>query len=412
MSSLDAAEAQLEALRSAISSLESGGAASRDDVLRDLKALRVSVAADSEKVAATAAERDRVAGQVKELTEGNAKLRYQIAQLQRAHGDAGAPGAAAPAAAAAAAPAPAPAPAPAAAGGTAMIEGPDGASFPATDKLYFEEMQRCECEAAVLCVGSVEEKGATKTVVVLDQTVMHPQGGGRASPRPPAPPLPRPATRSLTICRRTEPTDVGTLTCGDSVFTVEMVRAVGGNLDSLIYHYGSFAGAPFATDAKVQVAVEPTNRQLCARLHSAGHLVDDAMKLCGDELAASLKPTKGYHFKDGPYVEYSGAVPAPQREPLARLLEETLNRLIAEGSTVRVVQAAYEEIPKLCGEAFCDGPLMALIPKDRKTRVVIVKDIGCPCGGTHVADIAEIGKITISKIKVKKGKTSVCYRLA
>ena len=197
MSTLDAAEAQLEALRSAISSLESGGAASRDDVLRDLKALRVSVAADSEKVATTAAERDRVAEQVKDLTEGNAKLRYQIAQLQRANGDtpAAAPAAAAPAAAAAA-----PAPAPAAAGGTAMIEGPDGASFPATDKLYFEEMQRCECEAAVLCVGSVEEKGATKTVVVLDQTVMHPQGGGRASPRPPAPPLPRPATRRLTIC--------------------------------------------------------------------------------------------------------------------------------------------------------------------------------------------------------------------
>ena len=100
MSALDAAEAQLEALRSAISSLESGGAASRDDVLRDLKALRVSVAADSEKVAATAAERDRVAEQVKELTEGNAKLRYQIAQLQRANGDtpAAAPAAAAPAA--------------------------------------------------------------------------------------------------------------------------------------------------------------------------------------------------------------------------------------------------------------------------------------------------------------------------
>ena len=202
MSTLDAAEAQLEALRSAISSLESGGAASRDDVLRDLKALRVSVAADSEKVAATAAERDRVAEQVKELTEGNAKLRYQIAQLQRANGDtpAAAPAAAAPAAAAAA---PAPAPAPAAAGGTAMIEGPDGASFPATDKLYFEEMQRCECEAAVLCVGSVEEKGATKTVVVLDQTVMHPQGGGRASPppaRPASPPSYHCATRSLTIC--------------------------------------------------------------------------------------------------------------------------------------------------------------------------------------------------------------------
>jgi Ser-tRNA(Ala) deacylase AlaX len=47
----------------------------------------------------------------------------------------------------------------------------------------------------------------------------------------------------------------------------------------------------------------------------------------------------------------------------------------------------------------------------RTTRVVIVHELGCPCGGTHVADIAEIGNIVISKIKVKKGNTQICYRL-
>ena len=53
-------------------------------------------------------------------------------------------------------------------------------------------------------------------MVLLDQTVMHPQGGG-------------------------QPTDTGAITGpGGVVFNVDMVRAMGGNLDSLICHYGAF----------------------------------------------------------------------------------------------------------------------------------------------------------------------------
>ena len=35
------------------------------------------------------------------------------------------------------------------------------------------------------------------------------------------------------------------------------------------------------------------------------------------------------------------------------------------------------QIPELCGEPFTKGPLMALLPTDRTTRVVLVKDLGC-----------------------------------
>ena len=56
---------------------------------------------------------------------------------------------------------------------------------------------------------------------------------------------------------------------------------------------------------------------------------------------------------------------------------------------------------------------MELLPKDRTTRVVVVKDLGCPCGGTHVKDIAEIGlDFVVTGIKVKKNKTKISYRLS
>lgn len=378
-----AAEARLAVLKGQINDLENGKLVSKATVLADLKALRVTVAAETAKMQRIGERRDELAEQVKAMKTANSKLRYQNDQLKKEtsakeNGHQ------------------------AKAGfqmssesmkkadkvdssGTVQVEGPQGSLYPATQKLYFE-MQRYSCDSTVLGVSTVEEKGQMKTVVILDQTVMHPQGGG-------------------------QPTDLGELRSGGLIFKVDMVRAVGGNLDSLIYHFGTFEGAPFEAGETVKVSIDEDHRKLCARLHSAGHLVDDAMKLCGDPLAAGLKPTKGYHFADGPYVEYEGKIPADQREPLAKLIETTLQSLVKEGSPVRIVDATYDQLPKLCGEAFCSGPLMDLIPKDRLTRIVIVKDLGCPCGGTHVSDIKEIGHIVVTKVKVKKNKTQICYKL-
>ena len=377
------AEARLAALKAQINDLEDGKAVAKAAVLADLKALRVTVAAETARAQQVGQRRDELAAQAKAMETANSKLRYQNDQLKKA----------------------ASAPASAEQGkagfqmssesmkqaeqvdssGTAQVEGPQGVLYPVTNKLYFE-MQRYTCDGTVLGVGTVEEKGEAKTVVILDQTVMHPQGGG-------------------------QPTDLGELRAGATLFKVDMVRAVGGNLDSLIYHFGAFEGAPFSAGDTVAVTIDEDHRKLCARLHSAGHLIDDAMKLCGDPLAQTLKPTKGYHFADGPYVEYEGKIPPDQRDPLAKLIETTLQALVKDGNPVRVVDAPYDQLEKLCGEAFCSGPLMDLIPKDRLTRIVIVKELGCPCGGTHVADINEIGHIVVTKVKVKKNKTQICYKL-
>ena len=52
-------------------------------------------------------------------------------------------------------------------------------------------------------------------------------------------------------------------------------------------------------------------------MHSAGHLIDLAMAKVG---RGDLVPTKCYHFMDGAYVEYEGAVASDDRQKLVENL--------------------------------------------------------------------------------------------
>ena len=55
-----------------------------------------------------------------------------------------------------------------------------------------------------------------------------------------------------------------------------------------------------------------------ARLHSAGHLLDSAVH----RLGLDVSPGKGYHFPDGAYVEYTGSIPAEDRERVKQDIEQ------------------------------------------------------------------------------------------
>jgi len=79
--------------------------------------------------------------------------------------------------------------------------------------------------------------------------------------------------------------------------------------DDVILHIGKFepAGATFAEGSEVECHVDEAKRRLFARVHSAGHLLDVAMLKAG---RSDLRPSKGYHFAQGAYVEYIGNVEA------------------------------------------------------------------------------------------------------
>lgn len=224
-----------------------------------------------------------------------------------------------------------------------------------TNLLYLEHMQQYTCEAQVVSVLTVD--GATS--VVLDKTVFYPQGGG-------------------------QPCDTGRITSTNSaVFVVSDVRK---DLEGVVQHTGTFEDAAFAEGARVMCVIDVERRVLNTRCHSGGHLIDMGLK----QLGLAWEPQKGYHFPAGPYVEYTGVLADADIESTRVALENACNQLIGEGITTRVDS----------------------VPGQERGRVVLYGDFGIFCGGTHVAALANIGRVTIRKIKKERGIIRVAYAVA
>jgi hypothetical protein len=85
-----------------------------------------------------------------------------------------------------------------------------------------------------------------------------------------------------------------------------------------------------------------------------------------------------YHYPDGPYVEYTGKIPAEKRDEVQKNLEIEANRLVALGGPVDVEMANPNRVTELCGS------FPEYLPKDVDARLVNVGGLWCPCGGTHV----------------------------
>ncbi|KAJ4825988.1 hypothetical protein Tsubulata_033212 [Turnera subulata] len=242
---------------------------------------------------------------------------------------------------------------------------------------YYHDTWKLQSNSTLL---SFSKGSDGRIALVLGSTIFHPQGGG-------------------------QPADTGTITGSDFKFTVQDVRSK----DGIVYHYGVFEGstgrdfeAEIGEGREVLLFVDGPRRQLNSRLHSAGHLLDVCMQNVG---LGHLEPGKGYHFPDGPFVEYKGTIPQNELQRKQNELELEASTLISTGGRVLVSVLPYEEAAELCG-----GCLPDYIPKGSTPRVVkLGNNRGCPCGGTHVSDISDIISLKVSQIRTKKGMTKVFY---
>ncbi len=237
-----------------------------------------------------------------------------------------------------------------------------------TKLLCLEDFTLLTTDATVLDV--FEEEG--KTVVVLDQTVFYPQGGG-------------------------QPYDTGVITGPSGSFAVEAVHFV----DGIVKHIGSMGNGTVSSGEAVHCVVDAERRQLHSRLHSAAHVITMGVY----RLGLPWTPGKGYHFPQGSYVEY-GAPAVSDKEKIKSDLEQACNDCVAEDRLTTIRFMPKEKMHEVCLHVPDN------LPEGKPARVVMYGDFGVPCGGTHVTHLGEIGHIAIRKMRGDGGVIRVSYEIS
>ena len=223
-----------------------------------------------------------------------------------------------------------------------------------TELLYLKDTYLFSWSAGIIETWR-DESGDS---IILDQTLFYPQWGG-------------------------QPSDIGLISNESAIFRVTRVRI---DEYGIVSHYGSYESWEFKTGTTISMQIDQATRLQNARNHSAGHLIDVAMKQIRYD---QLKPMKWHHFPDGCYVEYSWRLD----EDITEQLQEAVNTVIAENIPVIVSAHTSDKAP------------IGKIPR----YVAFEWYEWCGCGGTHVRSSLEIGKVTIRKVKSKDTTVKVSY---
>ncbi|MHA7275449.1 alanine--tRNA ligase-related protein [Arthrobacter sp. Hz1] len=239
----------------------------------------------------------------------------------------------------------------------------------ATELIYLNDFDVLTGSARVLSV-STDDDG--RTDVVVDRTCFYPRGGG-------------------------QDWDTGVIrgaggSAGD--FAVDEVRL---DPEGVVHHLGT---GSVAVGEEVSLEVDAARRMVNTRLHSAGHVVDLAV----ERLGLQWVPGKGAHYPHMAFVEYNAAVPPEEVDAVVAQLQEAAQGVVGAGSTNEIRFMPVSDMGEYCRNVPDN------IPTNKPARIVLyAADFGVPCGGTHVADVSDIGTLTITKIRSKKGLTKVSY---
>lgn len=237
-----------------------------------------------------------------------------------------------------------------------------------TTLLYMEQMQQLEAEAHIIRL----EPQDGRLIVYLDQTIFYPQGGG-------------------------QPYDQGVIENDHAKFRVAEVRFVEGE----VQHIGQYESGELAAGDSVVCHVDKDRRELHARLHSAGHIVDMAV----NELGYDWVPGKGYHFPDAPYIEYHGSLGDENTEEVIPKLESMIAEILTRGIKTEIKFMPKEDMAQYCRH------VPDYLPEGKPGRIVLYGDFGVPCGGTHVAELKDVGQVKIRKLKAHGDTIHVAYQL-
>ena len=228
-----------------------------------------------------------------------------------------------------------------------------------TKLIYLENQNQYESKAKVLEISNTENGKA----IILDQTIFYIQGGGQ------------PGDKGLVV------NEDGTFEVTKTVFSEEGVAL----------HLGNFVQGSFEVNTEVDLKVDIPSRKLNSKIHSAGHLIDLAVKNSG----LTWKSGKSYHYPEGSYIEYTSDFSEDLGTQISSLIEQINNEY-----DNLVTQNLPFQIRLDKSQSYKGQPL----------RIVTIAGlIDCPCSGTHVENTSELEGFKITKIKVKSGVIKVSY---
>ena len=228
-----------------------------------------------------------------------------------------------------------------------------------TEDLFREDATLAACEATVVSCG---EEG-----IVLDRTVFYPLGGGQAG-------------------------DAGTLQLADgrtiAIADTRKHKEVPGAILHLPAPGADLSG--LAPGTPVTARIDEARRMAHRRFHTATHL------LC----ALIPHPVDGCSITAG-YARLDFHM----AEPLDKdALTEGIARYVAGAHPVRhrwISEAELDANPQLVRSMSVQPPRGL-----GRVRVIDIEGVDLqPCGGTHVANTAEIGRMVVTKIEKKSAMT-------
>jgi phenylalanyl-tRNA synthetase alpha chain len=230
-----------------------------------------------------------------------------------------------------------------------------------TDLVYLKESYKKTLKTRVT---SVIQKGSGWEIQ-LEKTIFYPQGGG-------------------------QPSDKGIIEAKNGTAHVKHVRM---HQDNLI-HECSIEGTIQEGDA-VSCTIDWDNRYHNMRVHSAGHIVHEAVMTA----APALEPRKGEHGAD-PYIEYKGTIPLDKKQ----VIEYEANSIVQKNLPLTTEFVSLDELQKR------SSYVPEHLPKHKPLRILTIEGYqAIPDGGTQVASSAEVGPIRITNIENSSESVRVHY---
>ncbi len=260
-----------------------------------------------------------------------------------------------------------------------------------TVKLYFDGSYRYTADASVVAVDTLDENSAAKHsathAIVLDASIFYPQGGG-------------------------QPSDTGSIVAGEVVFNVKHVSFA---IDTgVITHIGVFAGGAFAPGDAVSMRIDGEKRLLHCRLHTAGHFLR-CMSQSAEPILTPHHAAGGYHFPAGPYIDYTvpaGLDTSPEALKVFKARIEDMISGSIHDTPVVIEEMNLSEAEGLLGPEAVSSKARAA-PRVRVVRFSGHGDVGVSaCGGTHLRNTSEIGRLSLRKVSIKSGVLRIAYAVS